>query len=506
MPQPDAPTQAADPLASVHISDRYEVGELIARGGMAAVYAARHIDLDRPVALKVLDPPQGHDHVDFETRFRIEARALAALHHPHIVTIYDFGVTDEGALYLAMALVPGERFTDVIRVGRLPPHRAAHLLLQAGLALRYAHQQGVVHRDLKPSNLLVHPLEDGTEHLTVVDFGLARLVSATEADEGEDAVLGSPHCMSPEQIRGHAADGRTDIYALGVLLFRAITGTYPFHGATPAQTMTAHLHAPLPALEAVAPDVQVPEGLEAVIQRCLAKDPDDRYADMGAMLAELAAAVDVPLDPMQSASISVAAIHRAQHLAAVKQTPPPTAHRSLAPLLLAAVLLGALGLGLGYGVIQAVQATATTQVSEPVPAVPAPAAPVARPAPPQPAVPPPAPAAAPVPEAVPAEGATEVEAPAKETPAPVKQAPAPVKQAPAPVKQAPAAAKEVPVPRVTPTPALRPPPAPAPAPAPQAAPPKDAWGPAPTQATPPPPKPEEPPAESQGYKGLPEDF
>ena len=227
-----------EPRGGSIIADRYQVDRLIARGGMAAVYLAQHIKLNRAIALKILSPPpDAEDPSSFEERFRLEAETLAQLDHPNIVTLHDYGETEDGRFFLAMEYVEGPRLSDLLREGPLPVDRALRLIIQVCAGLRYSHKKGVVHRDLKPSNLLIRTREDGEEQVKVVDFGLVKLTEADQSITRAGLILGSPHCMAPEQVKGLRVDVRTDIYAVGILLFRSLTGQYPFHGPNSAATM-----------------------------------------------------------------------------------------------------------------------------------------------------------------------------------------------------------------------------------------------------------------------------
>ncbi|MBW2255202.1 MAG: serine/threonine protein kinase [Deltaproteobacteria bacterium] len=257
--------ERAEPRDGTIIAGRYQVDRLIARGGMAAVYLAHHVKLNRPVALKILSPPpDAEDPGAFEERFQLEAETLASLDHPNIVILHDFGETADGRFFLAMEFVEGPRLSDALRDGPLPSERALHLIMQVCAALRYAHKRGVVHRDLKPSNLLIRRREDGEEKVKVVDFGLVKLTEADQSITRAGLILGSPHCMAPEQVKGLDVDHRADIYATGVLMFRALTGQYPFHGPNSAATMIAHLNQPVPTFFSVAPELVAPAGLEEI--------------------------------------------------------------------------------------------------------------------------------------------------------------------------------------------------------------------------------------------------
>ena len=190
------PLQQGRPRSKI-VGGRFVIDRLIARGGMGAVYLAHQLNLGRPVALKIMTPPPDSEDGDtFEERFRLEAETLAALHHPNIVTVYDYGPTEDGRYYLALEYIEGPRFTDLIRKGRMAPERAVRLMLQVCNALRYAHKRGVVHRDLKPSNLLVR-VEDGVEGVKVVDFGLVKVAEADQSLTRAGLVLGSPQDGNP---------------------------------------------------------------------------------------------------------------------------------------------------------------------------------------------------------------------------------------------------------------------------------------------------------------------
>ena len=290
-----------DRLTGRTIANRYVIERLIARGGMAAVYQAQQLQLKRKVAIKILRPPPDSDEsASFYERFRLEAETLAHLNHPNIVTVYDHGAFDDDQVFLAMEYVDGLRLTDVLREGPLPVDRSLMLLSQVCEALLYAHRRGVVHRDLKPSNLLITRTDDGEELLKVVDFGLVKLTEVDVTITSAGLILGSPHCMAPEQVRGQEVDARTDIYALGILLFRCLTGSYPFHGANSTATMIAHLNQPTPTFFSVSPDLDVPEGLEQVVRRCLHKNPAERYRRMEDVQEAMSGYMTVQADQYRS--------------------------------------------------------------------------------------------------------------------------------------------------------------------------------------------------------------
>ena len=409
------------------IGGRYDVIRRIARGGMAEVWLARHADLERSVALKILRPPdESEEIIDFEERFRLEARTLASLDHPNIVTLHDFGQLDDGRCYLAMEYVDGLRLSDLLRSGPITPDRVVSLILQVCTALRYAHKAGVVHRDLKPSNLLIRVTDDGNEQVKVVDFGLVKLTEADQSPTRAGLILGSPHCMAPEQVKGLDVTPTADIYAVGVLLFRMVAGRYPFHGPNSAATMMAHLRNPVPSLAEVAPDFVAPRGLEATIQRCLAKDPLDRYPTMQALIDDLEAVLVGDPDAWGDDVTEHTEITVEGHSGARRGPAAATRRSPVGPLLLASGLLLAAGAAaIAWTYVEPPPASSVIPPMER--AVEAAPNPVAEPAPAQPAIgTEPAIEAAPAPTASP-EAATPVDRPrAKAPPA----APAPVTPSP----------------------------------------------------------------------------
>lgn len=261
---------------------QYVVQRELGRGGMGVVYLAQERRLDRLVAIKVL-PPALNDS-DLRERFLREARTAAQLSHPNIVPI--FRADEIGDLaFFSMGYVDGESFAESIQTrGRVPAGEVVRVLREAAWALAYAHARGVIHRDVKPENLMI---ERGTGRVIVTDFGIARDTRATPLTR-DGWILGSVHYMSPEQVAGDQLDGRSDLYALGIIGWQALSGRLPFDAEQASAVLMQHATQQLPSLQAAAPDV--PRQVTAVIERCLAKRPDDRFPTGEALAEALTAA------------------------------------------------------------------------------------------------------------------------------------------------------------------------------------------------------------------------
>ena len=261
-------------------SGRYELTHLIARGGMAQVYRAVDLQLDRPVALKVLFPELSVDRT-FVERFRREAQAAANLSHPNIVPVFDWG-EDDGSYFIVMEFIDGRPLSAVLRDPTpLPPGQIATIGAGVAAALAFAHRHGVIHRDVKPGNVLMTP--DGG--VKVTDFGIARAVNTEESLTQTGAVMGTAAYFSPEQAEGKGVDSRSDIYSLGVVLYEMAVGKPPFTGDSPVAVASKHVR-DMPVLPRAA-NPAVPAALEAVIMKAMAKDPDDRYRSAEELRADL---------------------------------------------------------------------------------------------------------------------------------------------------------------------------------------------------------------------------
>ncbi|MFQ3630623.1 protein kinase domain-containing protein [Roseiflexus sp.] len=281
-----------------HIIGNYRVESLLGAGGMGQVFRARHIHLDRPVALKVMHAGLSHD-PGFQARFRQEARAIAALQHPHIIEVYDFG-EQNGLMYLVMELLSDGSLRGLMqkhaREGKpWPLMLAIDLAQQAAEGLAYAHSQGMIHRDIKPDNMLLRAVSgaSGRYVLKITDFGLARMAEGSTMTATGTA-MGTPAYMSPEQCQGAHVDHRSDIYALGVVLYEVTTGYLPFTATTLSEAAYKHVFVPPTPPRHVRADL--PEPLEAIVLRCLAKRPEDRFASAAEVAVSLKALLAHP-DP-----------------------------------------------------------------------------------------------------------------------------------------------------------------------------------------------------------------
>lgn len=265
----------------------FRIERKLGAGGMGSVFLARHPRLPRQVALKVLSDATSSD-AEFRARFLREAELASRLAHPNVVAILDRGVQDE-SLWIAMQFVDGGDAAGLLREfrGGLPPERAVHIITEAARGLDAAHDAGLLHRDVKPANILVSPSSEGPDRVLVTDFGIARAMGEATALTAAGEVLATVGYAAPEQLRGEPLDHRVDVYALGATLYQLLTGSTPFPHATAAAVMHAHLVEPPPKPSAV--DPALPQQLDRVIARALAKEPDQRYQSCGA-LAEAAAA------------------------------------------------------------------------------------------------------------------------------------------------------------------------------------------------------------------------
>jgi serine/threonine-protein kinase len=266
---------------------------------MGQVYLAEHFAIEKRVALKVLRAEYAHKG-DIVTRFQQEAISASRIKHPNVLDVFDFGQLENGCFYLAMEFLEGNDLADELQRSRvLTPPRALPIAMQICRALSAAHGKGVVHRDMKPENVFLQRTGDGEEIIKIVDFGIAQLKPSNEEAQAVSTshrrltktgmIFGTPEYMAPEQASGKHADLRCDIYAVGIILYELFTGVVPFTGETFLGVLTKHLNEQPPSMRSVYPDLQISTELERVVQRALAKDPNQRFQTMSELAAALAA-------------------------------------------------------------------------------------------------------------------------------------------------------------------------------------------------------------------------
>ena|GEM_PF-1322210 len=278
-----------DPLLGATIAGKYKIIDKLGEGGMGSVYRASQQPIERMVAVKVLLNKLVDDDMAVR-RFDQEARAVSKMQHPNTVTIYDYGQTDDGRFYLVMEFLKGKTLTDLLRSrGTLEPHLACHIIRQVCASLGEAHLTGIIHRDLKPDNIFLTTVGNDENFVKVLDFGVAKLADneagATLTQTG--MIFGTPKYMSPEQAEGRPIDSRADIYAIGVVLYELLAGRPPFLADTAVALLLKHISAPPPEFSKIRSDLNVPQQLEQVTMKALAKDVDKRYATVDQLADDL---------------------------------------------------------------------------------------------------------------------------------------------------------------------------------------------------------------------------
>lgn len=383
----NTPTKNDDQMPTIGHIGRYALKYKIGAGGLGTVYAAHDPLLSRLIAIKTLNLEIAPEERDaFNALFLNEARAAGGLSHPHIVTVFDAGVSDQSA-YIAMELLKGRDLRQLRQEGWRPtPMQAAMIVRRVADALAYAHSKGVVHRDIKPANIFMV----GRTQPRVLDFGIARI--AHQHDGAGDIAAGSPYYMAPEQARQQTVDRRADVFSLGVVLYELLTDKKPFRGSTLSEITTAVIEHKPPRADEIEPNV--PTALAEITARAMEKDPEHRYRSARALSRELRHWLDENGNSPESVPGESAEL-------------PPAARRSRWVTL-------ASGLAVGIG---AVLVWLATHSGSPAPAEPVAAAPaLPRPALAQPVTPTPAPAPAPVVAAAPTEAPAVLPTPAAETP------------------------------------------------------------------------------------------
>jgi serine/threonine-protein kinase len=306
-PTPVRPAaQSAENLIGRTLNHRYLIEDKIGEGGFGAVFRGKQIATGREVALKILHPHNSSDQTII-ARFKREAEACSKLRDIHTVTTYDFDETEDGILYLAMELLRGRSLHHLQKAdGILAPERVLSILDQVAQSLGEAHANGIVHRDMKPENVFIESRQVGAgnkteDHVKVLDFGIAKMMSGEKEVQALTAVgqtLGTLEFMSPEQLRGQKLDGRSDIYALGMMSYEMLTGMLPFQGAkSPIEIINFHMKAepppPSKLVEATKPGVKIPPAVDEIIVKMVAKNREDRFADTADLRAAIAKAQKV---------------------------------------------------------------------------------------------------------------------------------------------------------------------------------------------------------------------
>ncbi|HSB37622.1 MAG TPA: protein kinase [Gaiellaceae bacterium] len=320
------------------IADRYELEELVGTGGMSSVYRAHDTLLERDVALKVLHE-QYTDEVDYVERFRREARSVAQLSHPNIVTVIDRGEQD-GRQFIVFEYVDGENLKSLVeREGPLPERDAIVLALQIARALGFAHEHGLVHRDVKPQNVLLN----GDGQAKVTDFGIARSLDVHGGLTQTGTVMGTSDYIAPEQARGQRVDAQSDVYSLGAVLYELLTGEVPFPGDNFVAVALRHINEPPPSVRERRPELS--PRLDAAIRQAMAKDPRERFDSMDELCSELTACLEGETDA-SGAQTMVVAPRRGRHRRDRRAPALPRERPSVWPLIVflagIAVLAGAL--------------------------------------------------------------------------------------------------------------------------------------------------------------------
>ncbi len=288
--EPEVKKKAGDPMIGRVLGGRYEIISLLGQGGMGAVYKARQPAVKRMIALKIL-LKEFADNDTVVKRFHQEALAASRLTHPNTIKVFDFGQTDDGVLFMAMELLRGESLAHAIsRSGPMPPKRVVHIMRQCCKSLAEAHKAGIIHRDLKPDNIFLVDIEGERDFAKVLDFGVAKL-KEFEGKEGTltqaGMIFGTPKYMSPEQARSGNLDSRSDVYALGIIIYEMLMGKPPFSADNPLSILISHVNEQPRRFAQFNPQLQVPTALEAVVFKALNKDREQRHATVEHMLAEL---------------------------------------------------------------------------------------------------------------------------------------------------------------------------------------------------------------------------
>lgn len=319
MADPSSPASPAltagtsSPLIGTTIAGRYKVESLLGSGGMGSVYLVQHAHMRKRFALKLLNADAAQS-AEMVARFEREAMATAHIEHPNITAATDFGRAENGNFFLVLEYLEGQRLRDALAAGPLRVNRAVHIARQVASALESSHQHGIIHRDLKPENIMLVTRQGDRDFVKVLDFGFAKVASGmpepgrggpADALSKQGTIFGTPRYMAPEQCVGGPVDGRTDLYALGLILYEMLTGTSPFPDADSLKTIRHQISTPTPRMATMAPGLSIPASLEAVVMRLTEKQPEKRYESAAQVLAALAEVAEQEgiLPPEPSAQI-----------------------------------------------------------------------------------------------------------------------------------------------------------------------------------------------------------
>jgi serine/threonine-protein kinase len=441
MPVGDAsPPAADDPLIGTVVSDRYRIIRKVGEGGMGAVYQAEHALIEKRIALKILFADLTR-RPDLVMRFLQEAKSASRIGQENVIDISDFGQSPDGLVYIAMEFLEGQDLGRTLRTEKhLPWLRARPILMQIAKGLRAAHAKGIIHRDMKPENIYLVQKEGKPDFVKVLDFGIAKVVSADDNDGPRltqtGMIFGTPEYMSPEQAQGHPPDHRVDVYAVGCIMYHMLTGVVPFTADSFMGILTKHLLEPVIPPRKRRPDLDIPADVEAVCLRALEKDRDKRWPDMDAFYQALGGAGGVPFEPSNvfvppEASLKYPRLTEANPLAeresktAIAVAPPTGTFEDERPVRIDSGGLpraAKIGLGVAAVAVAAIVGALALRGSHP-------------------AAPPVSPTAASVPAgaAAPAAAAPAAAAPAATPPAAAPTPPAPAAAAPAEPTEKPAA-------------------------------------------------------------------
>ncbi len=344
----DSRLPIVDPMARMigqEIAGRFRVVALLGEGGMGAVFRAEQLSLKRTVALKLLKPSLAASSSLIQ-RFNAEAQAVAQLNHPNTVGIYDFGAHD-GMLFIAMELIEGRALRDLVhREAPLPPPRALMIAIQVAASLADAHAHGIIHRDLKPDNVMLQQRGKASDIVRVLDFGIAKLRDDAHGMTRAGDIMGTPQYIAPEQAKGDAIDGRTDVYALGCMLYEMLSGRLPFESDSVMALLAAHVSKPVIPISQRRPDLHIPPALDALVVAAMAKDPGLRPPTMEAFGEHMSAI----LATLNATPWNTTVAPVVTPIAPSLMMPPPRASR--APLYAVLGVLAACGIGAGIWAAQ----------------------------------------------------------------------------------------------------------------------------------------------------------